>query len=126
MITEQDAQRIAMIFAETTGQHISERLKRVHAAVPHATEEDIKGVLKTQHETSQLDATDAAVEGAAVQKMVLLLDRAQQMSGNRNMDTGEAIAFSPNLLKAVAWRLKNSLSQSTTRVSETPSKRRLA
>ena len=93
MITEQDAQRIAMIFAETTGQHISDRLKRVHAAVPHATEDDIKRVLKAQHEMSQLDSTDAAVEAAALQKMVHLLDRAQEMSGNRNMNTGEAITF---------------------------------
>lgn len=87
------AQRIAMIFAGTTGLPISERLKRVHAAAPHATEDDIKRVLKTQHEIAQLDAIDAAVEAAAVQKMAHVLDRAQEISGNRNMNTGEAIAF---------------------------------
>jgi len=109
MITEQDAQRIAMIFVETTGLPISERLKRVHAAVPHATEDDIKRVLKTQHEIAQMEATDAAVEAAAVQKMVRLLDRAKEISGNRNMNTGEAIAFLAELAEGGSEEAKQLL-----------------
>jgi hypothetical protein len=72
----------------------------VRAEIPHATDADINGVLKTQLELTKLERADAEAEQVAVQKVLHVLNRAEALSGNPHMDTGDAIAFLTELAES--------------------------
>ena len=92
MITPEEANRISQILAEEAGRPVPERLSRVLRELPHITADDIQMVLRTQIELANMEALDAEAEGAAANKMLELVVRAEALAG-REMNTREAITF---------------------------------
>jgi nucleotide-binding universal stress UspA family protein len=93
-LTAQEASRIAEILTEGEEAGLSmDKLRAVLAAIPHATQADIKQVLETMASEARADA--AAYEEAAkvAERLGRMVERASVLSGKPDMNTGEAIAY---------------------------------
>ena len=88
--TPEEVERIREILLEGKGIN---RLRQVLAEFPHATERDIKFVIETFNEESEMDRLSAVADADAAEGMVKLVEGACRLSGNPDMDTLEAIAF---------------------------------
>ena len=93
MITPEEARRIQTILEHSEGQPIEERLKRVRAEMPHATDADIKRAFKSKMMLDDLGLVDVKADKAAAEKLVQLLERVEALSGKSNMNAEEAIAI---------------------------------
>ena len=97
MITPEEARRIQTILEHSEGQPIEERLRRVRAEMPHATDADIKRAFKSKMMLDDLGLVDVKADKAAAEKLVQLLERVEALSGKSNMNAEEAIAICPML-----------------------------
>ena len=102
MITPEEARRIQTILEHSEGQPIEERLRRVRAEMPHATDADIKRAFKSKMMLDDLGLVDVKADKAAAEKLVQLLERAEGLSGKSNMNAEEAIAFCAKLAESGA------------------------
>jgi hypothetical protein len=100
MITPEEARRVQTILEQSEGQPIEERLRRVRAEIPHATDTDIKRAFKSKMMLDDLGLIDVKADIAAAEKMVQLLSRAAALSGKSNLNAEEAIAFCAKLAES--------------------------
>ena len=100
MITPEEARRIQTILEQSEGQPIEERLKRVRAEIPHATNADLKRAFKSKMMLDDLGLIDVNAGKAADEKMLQLLRRATALSGKSNLNAEEAIALCAKLAES--------------------------
>ena len=100
MITPVEARRVQTILEQSEGQPIEERLKRVRAEIPRATDTDIKRAFKSKMMLDDLGLIDVKADIAAAEKMVQLSKRAAALSGKSNLNAEEAIAFCTKLAES--------------------------
>jgi hypothetical protein len=94
-LTAHEARRIAEILTEgeEAGLSIPDKLKAVLAAMPHATQADIKQALETMASEARADAAAYEAAAKAAERMGTMVERASVLSGKSDMNTGEAIVF---------------------------------
>jgi hypothetical protein len=91
MLTEDEARRMVEILKATVGQPIDQRIALIEQAIPRApTIANIIMALHTSIELDNLELTEKNVELANLQKLLKALQRANALSGGRDMTIPEA------------------------------------